>query len=501
LLFHGNPVNSSSENEFAYPSSFTDSVIAQARIAGHMLTSSHLNSLPGCFSGDGLSVYGRNLSFLRDNAFTNSYTRALARFEAPELKPILRSIAWKKHIFCAMARQAIRIPGDFVECGVEWGFGVDVATEFLGFSKISKEWYLYDTYEGPPVSCRDDGLEPLPAHLRINQFERVKDKFSNFSNVKVVKGSVPGIFNVTCPERISFLHIDLNNSISELSALSYLYPRINLGGIILLDDYGALRFAKQHRTELDYLARAGLYPAELPTGQGLLVKSHEVDQWPSISEHLALYQFDGWRVSSASDDLRTELDGTMLEEEELFEAFAFFRSQLSCIKSYLPQITSHELKLRGLEAASKAETVELVRASNSIKYSTQIEVSVLGVSEVRLHLQLQIDLLRELLDEIGLDAGIASILQSKKYLELQIEWLNAKLATVEDGKLRRDILDFIDRGMEAVSRLPLDNCCTADSGDDQEAKSLKGLQISAQSQIDALQSFIDSIAGLSSAGN
>ena len=213
------------------PSSYIDDLIVKARVVGAGLVGDSLNVMPFCFSGDGMSVIGRNMGFLTDEKFIWAFKTALDRFEVPELKGVLESIIWRKHISCSLASQVIGIEGDFVECGVEWGFGVDVVSRFLDFASLEKKWFLYDTYAGVPEEYRDEGFVVSELVTKSSQFDRVKQKFSDLKNVIPVRGKLPAVLNEVCPEKIAFLHIDLNNVTAEVETFVSLYPRVSIGGL------------------------------------------------------------------------------------------------------------------------------------------------------------------------------------------------------------------------------------------------------------------------------
>jgi hypothetical protein len=131
---------------------------------------------------------------------------------------------------------------------------------------VDKNYYLYDLFE------HDDSMvhHAMPDH-GITLFERVKKRFENFSNVIVTKGFVPQVLDKISPEKISFLHIDLNNAPAEVGALDRLFDRLSTGGILILDDYGWRAYREQKLAEDIWLVARGYEVLELPTGQGLVI--------------------------------------------------------------------------------------------------------------------------------------------------------------------------------------------------------------------------------------
>jgi predicted O-methyltransferase YrrM len=90
--------------------------------------------------------------------------------------------------------------------------------------------------------------------------------------VHLVQGFIPESFKVSCPKKISFLHIDLNDAKSEINVLEELFDLVISGGIILFDDYGATGFSESKQLEDDWMRKRGYSITELPTGQGFVIK-------------------------------------------------------------------------------------------------------------------------------------------------------------------------------------------------------------------------------------
>ena len=107
----------------------------------------------------------------------------------------------------------------------------------------------------------------------LKNYEKVLQRFKPFPNVKIIKGRVPEIFReIKMPNKISFLHIDMNSSIAEIGALEVLFKKMVRGSICLLDDYGSDNSMVQMKAELDWFTKKGYFVCELPTMQGLVIK-------------------------------------------------------------------------------------------------------------------------------------------------------------------------------------------------------------------------------------
>lgn len=220
-----------------------------------------LISSAGAFTGDNLFTYARNLSFLTDEEFMRAF-RAHATTE------IEKGIIWRIAVVAWAARNSMRLDGDLVECACYKGTTARIVTDYTGLGdQPQRKYYLYDLFE-------HDASMPhhsMPEHSGT-LFEQVRQRFADVPNVVVTQGRVPDSFAKAAPEKIAFLHLDLNNAEAEIGVLEALFDRIVPGGALVLDDYGWLAYRDQKLAEDPWLERRGYRVLELPTGQGLVIK-------------------------------------------------------------------------------------------------------------------------------------------------------------------------------------------------------------------------------------
>jgi O-methyltransferase len=181
---------------------------------------------------------------------------------------------WRLHTYCWAARSALSLPGDFVECGVYKGFYAAVLTQYLDFEGIEKDFYLYDTFAGLPAewSTPEERNIVEAGYDWDGTYQAVIDRFAKYRNVHVVKGVVPDVLAEKAPERIAFLHLDMNAAAAETAALDHLFERICDGGMVLMDDYGREENENLHNALQNWWRARGHTVLELPTGQGLAIK-------------------------------------------------------------------------------------------------------------------------------------------------------------------------------------------------------------------------------------
>ncbi|RDH76134.1 class I SAM-dependent methyltransferase [Mycolicibacterium moriokaense] len=233
--------------------------------------------LPGVYSNDALICFNSH-SFMDDPAFQRSYQRGAQALGEGDWY----QWHWRVHVGLWAATAASKLKGDFVECGVSYGFLSSAVMEHLDWDRLGKTFYLLDTFAGldprfVSVGEREAGaLERSAAHLRngmyVDSVESVRANFSQWQNQRIIVGAVPETLDEVDTEAIAFLHIDMNCAPPEVAALRHFWPRLVPGAVVLLDDY-ANRGRDEQRIAMDALARElGVLICGLPTGQGLLIK-------------------------------------------------------------------------------------------------------------------------------------------------------------------------------------------------------------------------------------
>jgi hypothetical protein len=214
----------------------------------------------GFYLGDNLFTWTRNLSLLEDEAFRNAW-------QANLLGPADEAIAWRRYILCTAACHAVHLEGDFVECGTLGGTGMKTVIDYFGREHFAKTFWAYDTFDSNPTGV------PQFAGQQAGLFEQVRARFAGYERVRLVKGLLPASLDGASPERIGWLHIDLNNAEFEIAVLDVLFERMVPGGLLILDDYEwAGGYRGQKAAEDPWFTARKYRVMPLPTGQGLVIK-------------------------------------------------------------------------------------------------------------------------------------------------------------------------------------------------------------------------------------
>jgi len=232
---------------------------------------SRINEEIYTYDQDGLKT-SHNCDFIREIRFLKAYERGV------KACPEYANIHWRVHVALWAASQAIYLPGDYVECGVNRGFLTSAVMTYIDWNKLGKSFYLFDTFCG-----LDESLLTQEEVLlgRISQsrsqyrecYEETKENFSEFERVILVRGSLPSTLSQPLIGSIAYLSIDMNCVEPEIKSLEFFWPKLVQHGVVLLDDYAYKGHQPQKLAIDSFAAKHHVQVLSLPTGQGLIIKS------------------------------------------------------------------------------------------------------------------------------------------------------------------------------------------------------------------------------------
>ncbi|MET0555779.1 MAG: TylF/MycF/NovP-related O-methyltransferase [Vicinamibacteria bacterium] len=175
------------------------------------------------------------------------------------------------------------VDGDLVECGVFMGGAVRAATEWAQTAGLApRRFYLYDTFAGFPEGTAAETdllgnevkMYPHP-HFRDVVAEVIAGSPWPQESFVFVEGDVAATLRTTRPERIALLRLDTDDYASTRAELEALYPLVAPGGVVMIDDYGHFRGARQATDEyfaglarppllhrISYAVRSGVKPVD-----------------------------------------------------------------------------------------------------------------------------------------------------------------------------------------------------------------------------------------------
>jgi hypothetical protein len=186
-------------------------------------------------------------------------------------------IEWRVMMACWLGWHAKRLQGDFVECGVNTGITSLAVCEYVDFNTLDKNFYLFDTYDGIPVRSmlpeEREGRLAENEQFFVECYEIAKRNFAKYPRAKLIRGIVPDTLATVDVNSVAYLHLDLNVAQPERAAIEHFWPKMSVGAVVLLDDYGWTPYRPQKDTLDEFARREGVEILTVPTGQGLLIKS------------------------------------------------------------------------------------------------------------------------------------------------------------------------------------------------------------------------------------
>lgn len=150
------------------------------------------------------------------------------------------------------------IEGAIVECGVWKGGSMMAVAETLRYcGNLNRELYLYDTFEGmsEPTAydktffgadastiLESDTNKERNLVWAYSSLETVQQGMASThypqDKVRYIKGKVEDTIPATLPGKIALLRLDTDWYESTLHEMIHLFPLLEKGGVLLLDDYG-----------------------------------------------------------------------------------------------------------------------------------------------------------------------------------------------------------------------------------------------------------------------
>jgi hypothetical protein len=157
-----------------------------------------------------------------------------------------------------------RIPGAVVECGVwKGGSMMAAALALLALGSTRRRLMLFDTFTGMPnpsacdIDWRGESARDL-LHQSGHDADMVRARCSlrdvkealmqtryPWEKLSFIEGRVENTLPAQAPEQIALLRLDTDWHQSTRHELEHLYPRLAVGGVLIIDDYGHWQGARR----------------------------------------------------------------------------------------------------------------------------------------------------------------------------------------------------------------------------------------------------------------
>lgn len=210
-----------------------------------------------------VSEYGR--TYFADAEFASFYERfGEGNYRAYD----------RRYVVDQLARHAVALPGDFVECGVYRGATAWLMARTLArHAPVSRQLHLFDSFYGLSKPGTQDGRYWAAGDMKAS-LDDVCAALSEFADRTVFHpGWIPERFVEVDSGKFAFVHVDVDLYQPTRDSIAYFYERIVPGGMLLCDDYGFASCPGARRAMDDFFVPRGETIIHLPTGQGLVIRS------------------------------------------------------------------------------------------------------------------------------------------------------------------------------------------------------------------------------------
>lgn len=178
------------------------------------------------------------------------------------LKEAHTMIGWKRLNNVQVCIEEViknNIEGDFVEAGV-WNGGTTIfMRSILKTNGITnRKVWVADSFEGCPIP----NPEKYPQDTNFNLFlrkdyaislDQVKSNFAKYDLLDEQVCFLQGWFKDTLPfapiEKLALLRVDGDLYESTMDVMTSLYPKLSIGGYVIIDDYNCYPPCKQAITD------------------------------------------------------------------------------------------------------------------------------------------------------------------------------------------------------------------------------------------------------------
>jgi O-methyltransferase len=153
----------------------------------------------------------------------------------------------------AVRTQVLKIPGDFMECGVWRGGAAIMMSAVARETHADISVWVADSFEGLPAPNADaypadaGDLHHTMDFLAVS-LDEVKRNFSRYGLLDERVNFLRGFFKDSLPgpvEKLSLLRIDADMYEGVTQALEAMYPKVSEGGYVIIDDYFNLAATRQ----------------------------------------------------------------------------------------------------------------------------------------------------------------------------------------------------------------------------------------------------------------
>jgi O-methyltransferase len=158
------------------------------------------------------------------------------------------------------AKAAMKHGNIAAEFGVYTGYTTRMLFE-MGFYVVA-----FDSFSG----IKGSGEHDIMQDGEFSAEDVLSETLERINGDEIVIGTLPGTLEGR-DDRFNFVHLDLDVYEPTLEVLRYVYPRMFIGGVIVLDDYGYHITPGIKKAVDEFVAESGAKFIYLTSGQGVIL--------------------------------------------------------------------------------------------------------------------------------------------------------------------------------------------------------------------------------------
>ena len=171
-----------------------------------------------------------------------------------------------------LAQQAKYVGGEVWECGVYRGGSAALIADAI--RDVGPVLRLFDTFTGIPRVDKNDNQHQAGDFNNTN-VEDVK-KLVSYDMAETYIGVIPDTFKGLENSCIAFCHVDVDVYQSVKDCCEFVWPRLEVGGIMVFDDYDAPSCAGARLAVDEFFMSRNIHPIiikDKTTASGVVFKS------------------------------------------------------------------------------------------------------------------------------------------------------------------------------------------------------------------------------------
>jgi len=190
-----------------------------------------------------------------------------------EVAPYTLVSAEKCWTLTSLASQALRVPGDFIECGVYKGGTAMLLSRVAARCEgpLGKKLLLLDSFAGMQQTNPEQDLHQV-GHFSDTSLKQVQERIAWFKGAEFYPGWIPESFKGLEQRQFAFAHVDVDLHQSVWDCCEFIYPRLSAGGFLVFDDYGVPSCPGARSAIDSFFKKKPEIPLVLANGQAIVFR-------------------------------------------------------------------------------------------------------------------------------------------------------------------------------------------------------------------------------------